>query len=97
MAPPHPHLASNDTQVYRQLTAKAASDHVGNLRQLRLRRQVPLRLIIYSTRKKGDSYGAVIVDTESRVERREEFIAEEENDGCKCGSNCTCADCKCGK
>uniref|UniRef100_A0A0A8YAG4 Uncharacterized protein n=1 Tax=Arundo donax TaxID=35708 RepID=A0A0A8YAG4_ARUDO len=45
--------------------------------------------------KKGNSYGVVIVDTESRFECREEFTAE--NDGCKCGTSCSCTNCTCGK
>ncbi|PUZ58541.1 hypothetical protein GQ55_5G517600 [Panicum hallii var. hallii] len=47
---------------------------------------------------KGSSYGVVVVDTESRVERREEVVAAGENDGkCKCGTSCGCgASCNCG-
>ncbi|KAG2595035.1 hypothetical protein PVAP13_5KG045800 [Panicum virgatum] len=48
---------------------------------------------------KGNSYGVVVVDTESRVERREEEeVAAGENDGkCKCGTSCGCgASCNCG-
>ncbi|TVU22754.1 hypothetical protein EJB05_32472 [Eragrostis curvula] len=45
---------------------------------------------------KGNSYGVVIVDSESHFERREEVTAE--NDGCPCGSNCACgSNCNCGK
>ncbi|XP_062195618.1 metallothionein-like protein 3A [Phragmites australis] len=46
--------------------------------------------------KKGNSYGVVVVDTESRFERREEAVTAE-NDGCKCGSSCSCTNCTCGK
>ncbi|KAJ1282134.1 hypothetical protein BS78_03G027100 [Paspalum vaginatum] len=48
--------------------------------------------------KKSDSYGVVIVDTESRVERPAAESAGGENDGCNCGADCKCgSDCKCGK
>ncbi|KAG0536046.1 hypothetical protein BDA96_03G030600 [Sorghum bicolor] len=41
--------------------------------------------------KKGDSYGAVVVDTESRVEIVEEEVTVAEHDGaCKCGASCSC-------
>ncbi|KAF0915947.1 hypothetical protein E2562_000583 [Oryza meyeriana var. granulata] len=45
--------------------------------------------------KKGSSYGVVLVDTEKS--HFEEIAAGAENDGCKCGTSCSCADCKCGK
>ncbi|RCV25133.1 hypothetical protein SETIT_5G142100v2 [Setaria italica] len=49
---------------------------------------------------KGNSYGVVIADTESRFERREEEVVADagEHDGCKCGANCACgSNCSCGK
>ena len=41
-------------------------------------------------RKKGDSYGAVVVNTESRVEIVEEEVTVAEHDGCKCSTSCGC-------
>nr|BAD52241.1 metallothionein [Oryza rufipogon] len=45
--------------------------------------------------KKGTSYGVVIVEAEKS--HFEESPAGEENGGCKCGTSCSCTDCKCGK
>ncbi|MCH1921756.1 hypothetical protein L9G15_20345 [Shewanella sp. A3A] len=45
--------------------------------------------------KKGTSYGVVIVEAEKS--HFEEVAAGEENGGCKCGTSCSCTDCKCGK
>ncbi|XP_020267036.1 metallothionein-like protein type 3 [Asparagus officinalis] len=49
--------------------------------------------------KKGNNYGVVIVDTEkSTFEDVVEVADCGENDGkCKCGTNCTCDGCNCGK
>ncbi|RDX57746.1 hypothetical protein CR513_62988 [Mucuna pruriens] len=47
---------------------------------------------------KGNSYGAVIVETEkSYIETVVMDVPAAEHDGkCKCGSSCTCVDCTCG-
>uniref|UniRef100_Q9STC3 Metallothionein n=1 Tax=Elaeis guineensis var. tenera TaxID=51953 RepID=Q9STC3_ELAGV len=47
--------------------------------------------------KKGNGYGMVIIETEkSYFEEVVEVAAAAEPD-CKCGSNCACAGCTCGK
>ncbi|OAY82152.1 Metallothionein-like protein type 3 [Ananas comosus] len=54
---------------------------------------------IYICRKKGNSYGMEIVETEkSYFDSIVEAPAAAEYDGkCKCGASCACVDCTCGK
>ncbi|XP_021313180.1 metallothionein-like protein type 3 [Sorghum bicolor] len=47
--------------------------------------------------KKGDSYGAVVVDTERYIVEEEVTVAEHDG-ACKCGASCYCGtSCSCGK